>query len=68
LAGAQKASTSQGHFIPNMPPPAVIQNRLENMATCLTMATDTLQIMADSIKTPFLGVIINTTQAVWKNV
>ncbi|KAJ7857962.1 hypothetical protein B0H14DRAFT_678239, partial [Mycena olivaceomarginata] len=32
------------------------------------MTTSTLQIIADSMKTPFLGAIINTTQAVLKNV
>ncbi|KAJ7864421.1 hypothetical protein B0H14DRAFT_2574363 [Mycena olivaceomarginata] len=51
-----------------MPPSAVIQNRLENVVTCLTMATDTMQIMADSMKTPFLGAIINTTQVFLENV
>jgi hypothetical protein len=30
------------------------------------MTTNTLQIIADSMKTPFLGAIINTTQAVLK--
>jgi hypothetical protein len=31
------------------------------------MTTNTLQIIADSMKTPFLGAIINTTNAVLKN-
>jgi hypothetical protein len=53
---------------PNMPPPTVTQNRLENMVICLSMTTNTLQIIADSMKTPFLGAIINTTQAVLKNI
>ncbi|KAJ7857920.1 P-loop containing nucleoside triphosphate hydrolase protein, partial [Mycena olivaceomarginata] len=35
---------------------------------CLTMTTNTLQIIADSTKTPFLGAIINTTNAVLKNI
>jgi hypothetical protein len=32
------------------------------------MTTNTLQIIADSMQTPFLGAIINTTQAVLKNI
>jgi hypothetical protein len=32
------------------------------------MTTNTLQIIADSMETPFLGAIINTTQVVLKNV
>jgi hypothetical protein len=51
-----------------MPPPTVTQNRLENVVICLTMTTNSLQIIADSMKTPFLGAIINTTQAVLKNI
>ncbi|KAJ7834138.1 hypothetical protein B0H14DRAFT_2591064 [Mycena olivaceomarginata] len=49
-----------------MPPPTVTQNRLDNVVICLTMTTNTLQIIADSMKTPSLGAIINTTQAVLK--
>jgi hypothetical protein len=30
------------------------------------MTTNTLRIIADSMETPFLGAIINTTQAVLK--
>jgi hypothetical protein len=32
------------------------------------MATNTLAVIADSIKTPFLGAIINTIPAVLKNI
>jgi hypothetical protein len=32
------------------------------------MSTNTLQIIADSMQTPFLGTIINTTNAVLKNI
>jgi hypothetical protein len=32
------------------------------------MTTNTLEIIADTIPTPFFGAIINTTQAVLKNV
>ncbi|KAJ7359454.1 hypothetical protein DFH08DRAFT_1074916, partial [Mycena albidolilacea] len=51
-----------------MPPPTITQTQLENVAMCLTMTTNTLQIIADSMKTPFLGAIINTTNAVLKNI
>ncbi|KAJ7797394.1 hypothetical protein B0H14DRAFT_3157506 [Mycena olivaceomarginata] len=51
-----------------MLPSIATQNRLENVVTGLTMATNTLEIIADSIQTPFLGAIINTTQAVLKNI
>ncbi|KAJ7813289.1 hypothetical protein B0H14DRAFT_3750856 [Mycena olivaceomarginata] len=53
---------------PNMPLRTATQNKLENMVICLTMMTNTLQIIADSMKTPFLDAIINTTQAVLKNI
>ncbi|KAJ7896649.1 hypothetical protein B0H14DRAFT_450539 [Mycena olivaceomarginata] len=49
-----------------MPLPTVTQNRLDNVVICLTMTANTLQIIASSMKTPFLGAIINTTQAVLK--
>jgi hypothetical protein len=32
------------------------------------MTTNTLQIIADSMETPFLGAIINTTQAVLESI
>ncbi|KAJ7896620.1 hypothetical protein B0H14DRAFT_3604920 [Mycena olivaceomarginata] len=51
-----------------MPPPTITQTRLENVAMCLTMTTNTLQIIADSMKTPFLGAIINTTNTILKNI
>jgi hypothetical protein len=51
-----------------MPPSIFTQNRLENVVIGLTMTTNTLQIIADSIQTPFLGAIINTTQAVLQNI
>jgi hypothetical protein len=52
----------------NMPPSIITQNRLANVVTGLTMTTNTLEIIADSIETPFLGAIINTTQAVLQNI
>ncbi|KAJ7894941.1 hypothetical protein B0H14DRAFT_2558969 [Mycena olivaceomarginata] len=51
-----------------MPLPTATQKRLESVAICLTMTTNTLQIIADSIKIPFLGAIINATNAVLKNI
>ncbi|KAJ7877915.1 hypothetical protein B0H14DRAFT_3130084 [Mycena olivaceomarginata] len=51
-----------------MPPPSITQNRLDNVVIGLTMTTNTLRIIADSIQTPFLGALINTTQAVLKNI
>ncbi|KAJ7698450.1 P-loop containing nucleoside triphosphate hydrolase protein, partial [Mycena olivaceomarginata] len=51
-----------------MPPSTVTQNRLENVVTGLTMTTNTLEIIADSIQTPFLGAIVNTTRAVLQNI
>ncbi|KAJ7803770.1 hypothetical protein B0H14DRAFT_3154322 [Mycena olivaceomarginata] len=51
-----------------MPTSIVTQNQLANVVTGLTMATNTLQIIMDSIQTPFLGAIINTTQAVLQNI
>jgi hypothetical protein len=51
-----------------MAPPTITQTRLENVTIGLTATTNTLQIIAHSINTPFLGAIINTTQAVLKNI
>ncbi|KAJ7897617.1 hypothetical protein B0H14DRAFT_3124551 [Mycena olivaceomarginata] len=42
-----------------MPPPGAIQNRLENVVKCLTMTTNTLEIIADTIPTPFFAVLKN---------
>jgi hypothetical protein len=53
---------------PNMPPSTIAKNRQENVVICLTMATNTLQIIADNFETPFLGAIINTTHAVIENI
>ncbi|KAJ7867187.1 hypothetical protein B0H14DRAFT_3132919 [Mycena olivaceomarginata] len=58
----------QGQHTPNIPLPTVTQNRLDNVVICLAITTHSLQIIADSMKTPFLGAIINTTQAVLKNI
>jgi hypothetical protein len=48
--------------------PSVTQIRLNNIITCLTVTADTLQILANSLNTPFLGAISNTTQSLLKNV
>ncbi|KAJ7821259.1 hypothetical protein B0H14DRAFT_3146768 [Mycena olivaceomarginata] len=51
-----------------MPLSIITQNQLENVVIGLTMTTNTLQIIADTIQTPFLDAIINTTQAVLQNI
>ncbi|KAJ7888425.1 P-loop containing nucleoside triphosphate hydrolase protein, partial [Mycena olivaceomarginata] len=51
-----------------MPQPAVIQVRLNAVTTSLTITANTLEVLADTLDTPFLGAIVNTTQAVLKNV
>ncbi|KAJ7314230.1 hypothetical protein DFH08DRAFT_821588 [Mycena albidolilacea] len=51
-----------------MPQHTVSQIRLNNVTTCLTITADTLQVLADSLKAPFLDAISNTTQAVLKNI
>ncbi|KAJ7829607.1 hypothetical protein B0H13DRAFT_1916375 [Mycena leptocephala] len=52
-----------------MPPqPTVTQIRLNNITTCLTIAASTLEILVDSLKSPFLEAISNTTQSLLKNV
>jgi hypothetical protein len=66
---ALKAKISQDYCAPpNMPPSTVTQNQLENVVTGLTMTTNTLEIIVDSIQIPFLGAIVNTTQAVLQNI
>ncbi|KAJ7909828.1 hypothetical protein B0H13DRAFT_2490039 [Mycena leptocephala] len=50
-----------------MPPqPTVTQIRLNNIATCLTMAANTLDILVGSLKSPFLEAIFHTTQSLLK--
>jgi hypothetical protein len=51
-----------------MPQPAVIQVRLNAVTTSLTITANTLEVLADTLDTPFLGAIVNTTQAVVKNI
>ncbi|KAJ7798695.1 hypothetical protein B0H14DRAFT_30914 [Mycena olivaceomarginata] len=51
-----------------MPQPAVIQVRLNAVTTSLTITANTLEVLADTLDTPFLGAIVNTTQAVLKNI
>ncbi|KAJ7839683.1 hypothetical protein B0H14DRAFT_3140651 [Mycena olivaceomarginata] len=48
--------------------PAVIQVRLNAVTTSLTTTANTLDVLADTLDTPFLGAIVNTTQAVLKNI
>ncbi|KAJ7839923.1 hypothetical protein B0H13DRAFT_1910944 [Mycena leptocephala] len=45
---------------------AVTQLRLNNIRTCLTETADTLDILANCVRTPFLGAISNTTRSLLK--
>ncbi|KAJ7888455.1 hypothetical protein B0H13DRAFT_2533394 [Mycena leptocephala] len=50
-----------------MPPqPTVTQMRLDNITACLTITANTLEILASSLKSPFLDAISNTTQSLLK--
>ncbi|KAJ7839687.1 hypothetical protein B0H14DRAFT_3697416 [Mycena olivaceomarginata] len=51
-----------------MPQPAVIQVRLNAVTTSLAITAKTLAVLADTLDTPFLGAIMNTTEAVLKNI
>jgi hypothetical protein len=51
-----------------MPQPAAIQIRQNMMTTALAATANSLKILADTLNTPFLGAIVNTTQAVLKNI
>ncbi|KAJ7502196.1 hypothetical protein B0H11DRAFT_1907313 [Mycena galericulata] len=52
-----------------MPPqPVVTQVRLNNISSCLTVTADTLEILANGVRTPFLGAILNTTQSLLENI
>jgi hypothetical protein len=64
----ETSTSSQGHSTLNMPSSTGTQNKLDNVVRGLTMTTDTLEIIADSMQTPFFGSIINTTQAILKNI
>jgi hypothetical protein len=55
--------------ITKMPPhPTVAQIRLNNISKCLAVTADTLEIIANSLKTPFLQAIVNTTQSLLENI
>jgi hypothetical protein len=66
MAHKRPAFTRSLH--PNIPLSTIAKNRLENVVICLTMATNTLEIIVDNIETPFLGAIINTIHAVVENI
>lgn len=51
-----------------MPHQSVAQIRLNNIATYLTITANTVQVLADSLKTPLLGAIVNTVHAILKNI
>ncbi|KAJ6571228.1 hypothetical protein B0H19DRAFT_1255219 [Mycena capillaripes] len=44
-----------------MPPQSTGTERLNNITASLNVTADTLKVLADAVKTPFLGVISNTT-------
>jgi hypothetical protein len=50
------------------PHPTLAQYRMNNIVTCLTLTTNTLQILATTLETPFLEAISNTTQSLLKHV
>ncbi|KAJ7909959.1 hypothetical protein B0H13DRAFT_1877147 [Mycena leptocephala] len=50
------------------PPPTVTQIRLNNITTCLTVAMNTLKVLADSVKTPFLVAISSTAMSLLNNI
>ncbi|KAJ6568966.1 hypothetical protein B0H19DRAFT_1256656 [Mycena capillaripes] len=50
------------------PKTTVTQNPLKSITSCLTVTADTLEILSDSLNTPFLGVISTTTQSLLKNI
>ncbi|KAJ7909660.1 hypothetical protein B0H13DRAFT_2330115 [Mycena leptocephala] len=51
-----------------MPPqPTAIHTRLDNITACLTMAGDTLKILANNLEGPLLWAISNTTQSLSNN-
>ncbi|KAJ7903069.1 hypothetical protein B0H13DRAFT_1882329 [Mycena leptocephala] len=49
------------------PQPASTHIRLKHITTCLAITVNTLEILADSIQTPFLAGISNTTQSLLKS-
>ncbi|KAJ7874608.1 hypothetical protein B0H13DRAFT_2551489 [Mycena leptocephala] len=51
-----------------MPQPSVTQIRLNNITTCLTITSDTLHVLASSLKGPFLEAISNTTQSLLEHI
>lgn len=52
-----------------MPPqPTVAELRMNNIHTCLIAAVNTLEVLADSLNTPFLDVISSTTQSLLQNI
>ncbi|KAJ7906621.1 hypothetical protein B0H13DRAFT_1880399 [Mycena leptocephala] len=50
------------------PKPTVTQNQLNDITTCLAISANTLEILASSLKSPFLAAISNTTQSLSKKI
>ncbi|KAJ7018862.1 hypothetical protein C8F04DRAFT_359101 [Mycena alexandri] len=52
-----------------MPTPVTAtQSRLINIATCVSTAVDTLELVFDTLKTPFLNAISSTSRSILKSV
>ncbi|KAJ6600432.1 hypothetical protein DFH09DRAFT_595284 [Mycena vulgaris] len=51
-----------------MPQPTVTQIRFNNILACLSAAVTTFKVVADSLKTPFLGPISNTMESLLNSV
>ncbi|KAJ7839753.1 hypothetical protein B0H13DRAFT_1911075 [Mycena leptocephala] len=51
-----------------MPQPSVTQIRLNNITTYLTITSNTLHVLASSLKGPFLEAISNTTQSLLQHI
>ncbi|KAJ7152461.1 hypothetical protein C8R46DRAFT_962145, partial [Mycena filopes] len=49
-------------------PAATTQTRLTNVVTCVSAMVDTLELVSDSMKTPFLGAISTTCRSLLKSI
>jgi hypothetical protein len=57
-----------GNCHTKMPQPGIIQIQLNTVTSALTIIANSLEIIVDSLSTPFLGAIVNTTHALLKNI
>ncbi|KAJ6538024.1 hypothetical protein B0H19DRAFT_1079108 [Mycena capillaripes] len=49
-------------------PPPVPITAMSNIATCLTISKNTLELLAQSVNSPFLATLSNTARALLKNI